>query len=55
MELKGGDMLSFENKDLPGLSLFFGEQAVEYWRAVSRGFLSHLSTVCCSGLRHKLR
>ena len=55
MELEGGDMLIFENKDLPGLPLFLGEQAIERWHAVDRGLLSQPSALCCGGLRYTLR
>ena len=47
-------MLIFKNEDLPGFLLLLGEQAVEYRLAVSRGLRIHLSTLCCSGLRHTL-
>ena len=48
-------MLILENKDLPGFSLFLGEQSIEYWQAFSRGLLGQQSTLCCSGLRYTLR
>ena len=47
-------MLIFENKDLPGLSLFLSEQTIEFRRAVSHSFLGQQFTLCCSGLRYKL-
>ena len=55
MELREGDVLIFENKDLPGFSLFLSEQTIESQQAVSRFFLGHQSTLCCSGLRYTLR
>ena len=55
MDLKGGDMVIFENKDLPGLSLFLGEQTIEYWQASNRFLMGPPSTLCCSGLRYTLR
>ena len=48
-------MLIDENKDWPGLSLFLGEQTIEYWQAANRGLIGHPSTLCCSGLRYTLR
>lgn len=48
-------MLMFENEDLPGLSLFLGEQTIEYWHAANRGLIGNPSTLCRSGLRYTLR
>ena len=47
-------MLIFENEDLPGLSLFFGEQTIEYQKAANRGLIGHPTTLCCKGLRYTL-
>ena len=55
MGLTEGDMLIFENEDLPGLSLLLGGHAIEYSRAANRVLMGHPSTVCCSGLRSTLR
>ena len=53
--LREGGVLTFENEDLPSFLPLLGEHAIEYWLSVGRALWSHLSTLCCSGLRHTLR